>query len=238
MVGMDEKDSYAVAAPVFVYSSGTCYAGFAGCDALRTVFPTVDDWPLMLSIIACYVVRLLFTCLLCATTGAVGFGVQFSADFPQLQLINKVVDFPVVLQRPIFMVQPVWIDVPVVQVVQVSQVVDIPVVPQRLIRHDPGLQLIMRIPQLLFDKVIDVLICQVVQVSHVQAVMVTVVIPQLHLVEKIAVIPDVRMVLVTQTSESLGTARGGVAENCGGTAVAVHRRDGGSLAWCVAGWIV
>ena len=62
-----------------------------------------------------------------------------------MQLINKVVDFPVVLQRPIFMVQPVWmtiecpqllldtvIDVPVVQVVQVSQVVDIPVATQRL----------------------------------------------------------------------------------------------------------
>ena len=49
-----------------------------------------------------------------------------------------------------------------------------------------------------------------VQVSQVQAVMMTVVIPQLYLVEKIAVIPDVRMVLVTQTSESLGTARRGV----------------------------
>ena len=64
--------------------------------------------------------------------------------FPQLQHINKVVDFPVVLQWPIFMVQPVWvtmeilqllfntvIDVPVVQVVQVSQVVDFLVVVHR-----------------------------------------------------------------------------------------------------------
>ena len=78
-----------------------------------------------------YVARMLFTCPFCATTGAVGFGVQKTADFPQLQLINKVVDFLVVLQSPIFMVLPVWmtiefsqllfdkvIDVPVVQVVQ------------------------------------------------------------------------------------------------------------------------
>ena len=87
LVCMDEKDSNAVAAPVFVYINNTCYAGFACCDAPRTVFLTVDDWPLMLGIIAGmdqkerYVAVLLFTCPLCATTGAVVFGVQKTADF-------------------------------------------------------------------------------------------------------------------------------------------------------------
>ena len=51
----------------------------------------------------------------------------------------------------------------------------------------------------------DVPVMRVVQVSRVQVVMMTVVIPQLHLVEKVVVIPDVQ---VTQTSEKLGTARG------------------------------
>ena len=54
----------------------------------------------------------------------------------------------------------------------------------------------------------DVPAVQAVQVSQVQVVMTTVVIPQLHLVEKVVVIPDVQVVQVTQTSESLGTARG------------------------------
>ena len=160
-----------------------CYAGFAGCDASRPVFPLVPEmlgitcgmdqkdsthralvvqawFFLVLRRVLCsflchqaqdachldqkerYVARLLFTCPLCATTGAEG---AETADSPQLQLNNKVVHFPVVQQRPIFMVQPVWmtieipqlpldrvIDVPVVHVVQVPQVVDIPVATQRL----------------------------------------------------------------------------------------------------------
>ena len=33
LVGMDENDSHAVAAPVFVCSSGTCYAGLLVCSS-------------------------------------------------------------------------------------------------------------------------------------------------------------------------------------------------------------
>ena len=40
-----------------------------------------------------------------------------------------------------------------------------------------------------------------------QVVHMTVGIPKLQLVETFALLPDVRMVLVTQTSQSLGTAR-------------------------------
>ena len=52
LVGMDEKDSCAVPALVLDCSSGTCCAGFAGCDAPRVVFPFVDDWSLMLGTMA------------------------------------------------------------------------------------------------------------------------------------------------------------------------------------------
>ena len=51
------------------------------------------------------------------------------------------------------------------------------------------------------DKVVDVPVVQVVRFSQVQVVKMTVVIPYLHLVENIALLPDFRMVLVTQTSE-------------------------------------
>ena len=51
------------------------------------------------------------------------------------------------------------------------------------------------------------LFLQVVRVPQVQAVMMTVGIPKLHLVENIAVCPDVQMVQVSLTSETLDTAR-------------------------------
>ena len=55
---------------------------------------------------------------------------------------------------------------------------------------------------------VDVPGWQVLRVPQVQVVQMTVGFPQLHLVEDFAVCPDVRMVLVIQTPESLGTARG------------------------------
>ena len=75
--------------------------------------------------------------------------------------------------------------------------------------------LTIQIPHLLVEKVVDVHGVQVVRVSQVQVVKMTVVVPQLHLVENIALFPDFRMVLVTQTSESLGTAIGGPAHGPG-----------------------
>ena len=49
---MDVKDSYAVAALVVdVMCCELCFL-FAGCDVPRAVFPLVDDWPLMLGIMA------------------------------------------------------------------------------------------------------------------------------------------------------------------------------------------
>ena len=43
--GMDEKDSYAMAAPVVEPGSGMCYAGIAGCVAPRVLLPSVVDRP-------------------------------------------------------------------------------------------------------------------------------------------------------------------------------------------------
>ena len=36
----------------FVVDMVVCYSGFTGCDVRRAVFPLVDDWPLMLGIMA------------------------------------------------------------------------------------------------------------------------------------------------------------------------------------------
>ena len=125
-----------------------------------------------------YMSTLLFTCPLCATTGAVWFVVQKTSDLPQLQLINKVVDSPVVPQRSFFMVQTVWMTM-------------------EILRWSMSLFL------------------QVVRVPQVQVAKMTVGIPQLHLVENIALLPDLRVVLVTQASVSLGTASGGPAHGPG-----------------------
>ena len=65
-------------------------------------------------------------------------------------------------------------------------------------------------------------VVQVLRGPQVLGGMMAGVIPQLHPVEKFAAFPDV------QSSESLGT---GVDENCGGTAVPVHRRRCSSLPW-------
>ena len=70
--------------------------GFAGDDTTRAVFLMVVFKPKMLGILVGmdqkdrYVARLLFACPLCATTGTVGY------------TLGKVVDFPVVPQRPFF----------------------------------------------------------------------------------------------------------------------------------------
>ena len=125
----------------------------------------------------CYVVTLLLTRLLFATTGALSFRMLKTPVFPHVQLVNKVINIPVVVQRPIFMVQPFWmtieipqllvdnvVDFPAWQVVQVSQVVSIPVVTQRL-------------SQLLLDVVVDVPVVGRA-VFTVAGLEVTVVIPQ------------------------------------------------------------
>ena len=113
----------------------------------------------------------------------------------------------------------------------IIKVIHISVVKQR-----PAVQQTIEIPQLLPYQVVDVLVWQVVRVPQVpvveetvlisqallaekivafhawrvpqgQAVTFTVEIPQLQFVENIPVCPDVQTVLVTQTSDSLGTAR-------------------------------
>ena len=77
-------------------------AGFAGDDIyavysllLSSAGPDGPEGPLR--------VFLLFTRPLCATTGAMGCGVQKTAEFPQL-LSMQVVDISFVVQRPISMV--------------------------------------------------------------------------------------------------------------------------------------
>ena len=52
MGAMDEKDTYAVAAPVVDSGGGMCYAGFAGCGSPRGMFPSVVVRPKMVYIMA------------------------------------------------------------------------------------------------------------------------------------------------------------------------------------------
>ena len=71
-----------VAALVFDCGSGLFWAGFAGYDASFAEFPLVVGRTGMLGIFVGmdqkdrYVATLLFTCPLCATTGAMGYGVE------------------------------------------------------------------------------------------------------------------------------------------------------------------
>ena len=76
---------------------------------------------------------------LCATTGAVGFDVQKTADFPQLQLNNKVVYIPVMTQRLIPVVQTVWMTTEIPQLL-LDKVVDLPVL---LVVRVPQVQVVM-----------------------------------------------------------------------------------------------
>lgn len=92
--GMNQKDG----------DAGLVFAGYA----LRAVFPTVVVRPRRSASWSVWTegpfrVFLLFTRPLCATTGAIGYGVQETAEFPQL-LIMQVVDISLVVQRPISMV--------------------------------------------------------------------------------------------------------------------------------------
>ena len=52
MGAMDEKDTYAVAAPVVDSGGGMCYAGIAGCGSPRGMFPSVVVFPKMVHIVA------------------------------------------------------------------------------------------------------------------------------------------------------------------------------------------
>ena len=52
MGAMDEKDIYAVAAPVVDSGSGMCYACIAGCGSPRGIFPSVVVRPKMVDIMA------------------------------------------------------------------------------------------------------------------------------------------------------------------------------------------
>ena len=84
--------------------------------------------------------------------------VRLTMDIPQL--LNTVADvpvvqveqvhFPIVTQRPIPMVRPVWRTLEISQL-QSVQVVDISFVPQRQIPVVQAIQQTTEIPQLLFD---------------------------------------------------------------------------------------
>ena len=154
----------------------------------------------------CYVVTLLLTCLLFATTGALSFRMLKTAVFPHVQLVNKVIHIPVVVQRPIFMVQPCGmtmeipqllvdnvVDFPAWQVVQVSQVVVRPQLQSIFGRRHSlssrrGCLFLMvqtflltrEIPQLVLDVVVDVPVVGRA-VFTVVGLEVAVVIPQLPL---------------------------------------------------------
>ena len=78
---------------------------------------------------------------------------------------------------------------------------------QRQIHVSPDVQKTIEMPQLHFtDDVVDVPVVLVVQAPLVQVMMKTVQISQLPFIEKISVIPEIRTVPGTQTSESLNTA--------------------------------
>ena len=86
-------------------------------------------------------------------------------------------------------------------VAALGKVVHFPVVKQKPFRMVQTVPQAIEIPQLLLDKVLDPPVWEVLRVPQVQAVMMTVMITHLHLV-------DVQMVWSPQTSEGLGTARG------------------------------
>ena len=154
-------------------------AGFADCDAPRDVFPLVDDWPKMFDTMAGMDQKDSIPRVWCAHRRlrqwhVLGWHCWYVRCVPYccrqaqmlgimagmllLQFINEVINIPVVAQRPFPMVL--------------------------------AIQQTMEIPQLLEDMVVKAPIVQVVQVvrvSHVLLVKITLVIPQLQLVVKIVV---------------------------------------------------
>ena len=111
-------------------------------------------------------------------------------EIPVLQIVEKTVETPEILLQ----FTEVVVDTPVVAQRQIAIVVQ-------------TVQTNMEIPQLHYcDEVIDVPVVLVVQAPLVQVMMKTVQISQLPFIEKISVIPEIRTVPGTQTSESLNTA--------------------------------
>ena len=94
MGAMDEKDIYAVAAPVVDSGSGMCYACIAGCGSPRGVFPSVVVRPKMVDIVAGMTRRTAF-CGLGALTSDSGSGMCM-AGFAGFLLLDE---FPSVVVR-------------------------------------------------------------------------------------------------------------------------------------------
>ena len=127
-------------------------------------------------------------------------------EVPQIQLIVGVLDIPVVQRQVPTVFQVQFLEVVDMSVVvqrqvraaaRVDKVVDTPVVTQRLIPKVPSVQMTTEISLLqFFDKVDDVLGVRVMQVSQVQVVEETVVLPQFQSVEEIVVIPEVPSLFV------------------------------------------
>ena len=109
-----------------------------------------------------------------------------------LQIVKKTVEVPEI--------QTVPAEIPELQFT--DKVLDIPVVAQRQIRMNQEVQKTIEIPQLqVADKVVDVPVLSVVRAPLV-LVMAKTVTPQLLLLEKIVVIPEIQTVHGPQTSES------------------------------------
>ena len=70
-----------------------------------------------------------------------------TADFPQFQVINKVINISVVVQRPVFMVQPVQMTTAIPQLL-VDKVVDFPVWQVVRVPQVHVVQMTVVIPQL------------------------------------------------------------------------------------------
>ena len=150
-------------------------------------------------------------------------------EIPPLQFMDKAIDIPVVAQRQVPQVHVVkkTVEDPQFEIVE-KAVENTETVPQMQV-----VEKTTEIPKFqVADKVVDVPVVLVVQAPLVQVMAKTVQISQLPFIEKISVIPEIRTVPGTETSESLNTAflRRVTQAEIGASSMPEHGRSAGDAA--------